>query len=92
MLEIGSISLMAGRVEQAVAILDESLIVARQAGSETELAYGLLYRGFAALAQKDPALAARFFEEGLRLAQRYQMDRVTLGAIGGLAGVTLALN
>jgi tetratricopeptide (TPR) repeat protein len=92
MLEVGSNSLMAGRLEQAVAILDESLIMARQAGSETELAYGLLYRGFAALAQKDPALAARFFEEGLRLAQRYQMDRVTLGAIGGLAGVTLALN
>jgi non-specific serine/threonine protein kinase len=92
MLEIGSISLIAGRVEQAVAVLDESLIVARQAGSETELAYGLLYRGFAALAQQAPALAARFFEDGLRQAQRYQMDRVTLGAIGGLAGVTLALN
>jgi hypothetical protein len=52
----------------------------------------LLYRGFAALAQEDPALAAQFFEDGLRQAQRYQMDRVTLGSIGGLAGVTLALN
>jgi tetratricopeptide (TPR) repeat protein len=91
MLEIGSVSLIAGRVEQAVAVLDESLIVAREAGSETELAYGLLYRGFAALAQQAPALAAQFFEDGLRQAQRYQMDRVTLGAIGGLTGVTLAL-
>ena len=47
--------------------------------------------GAAALAQKDPALAAQFFEDGPRHAQRYQMDRVTLGAIGGLSGVALAL-
>lgn len=91
MLEVGSISLSIGRLEHAVAILDESLVVARAAGSETELAYGLLYRGFAALGQADPGNAARYLQEGLRHSQHYHMDRVTLGATGGMAGVALAL-
>jgi predicted ATPase/transcriptional regulator with XRE-family HTH domain len=92
MLELGGKWLLAGKVEQAVAMLDESITAARQTGADTVLAYGLIYRGFAGLVQQDPSQAARRFSEGLALAQRFRMDRYTLAAIGGLSGVALALD
>ncbi|MFL5759950.1 MAG: ATP-binding protein [Thermomicrobiales bacterium] len=92
MSNLGSAWLQAGRVNQAVAMLDETVGVARQAQSESELGFVLVIRGLAGLAQDQPALAAHDFSEGLLLAQRLRLDRTTLGAIGGLAGVALALD
>ncbi len=90
-IELGSAELNAGQIEQAVAILDEAVVLARGASAEDVLAPGLTYRGYAALAQDDLALAARLFDEGLTLAQALRMDRLALGAIGGFAGVAIAL-
>jgi ATP/maltotriose-dependent transcriptional regulator MalT len=91
MCEVGGKLLLAGEVERAVPILDESVAAARQAQSEPVLGYALVKRGFAGLAQNKPVLAARDFSEALLLAQRLRMDRTSLSAIGGLAGVALAL-
>jgi hypothetical protein len=91
MSELGSKWLLAGKLERAAQILDESVAAARHAGSEPVLGYGLVIRGFAALAQEKPALAGLNFSEGLILAHRFRMDRTSLAAIGGLAGVALAL-
>lgn len=92
MSELGSKWLLAGKVEQAVSMLDASIDAARQSRFESVLTYGLNIRGFAALAQEQPARAARDFAEALLLAQRFRMDRESLAAIGGLAGVGLALD
>ncbi len=89
--DVGGCHRKLGNMEEAVAIYDEGLTIARQAGSETELANGLLHRGFAAIAQHDWRLAAQCFCEGLELSQRLRLDREVLGMIGGMSGVAAAL-
>lgn len=90
MFEVGSSQLQAGKLDEAVEILDEGLSVARQGGAEAGIPFGLLYRGFAALAQEAPQRAALYLTEGLNLAQRFRMDRTLLGLMGGISGVALA--
>lgn len=85
--EVGSIWLMAGKIEPAIALIDDGIMLARQANDDTQLVYGLTYRGFAALAQLDRVTAAHVFDEALERAHQQRMDRMVLGVIGGLGGV-----
>jgi tetratricopeptide (TPR) repeat protein len=91
MFEVGGRRLQVGEVEAAVAILDEGLAITRQIDAKLELSYGLLQRGFAALAQSDWQLAGRCFFEGLDLSQRLRLDRQILAMIGGISGVASPL-
>lgn len=90
--ELGGKWLLLGKVEQAVALIDESVAAARQHDSEIVLTNKLIQRAFAALAQDDVGLAAALFTEGLSRSREYTMSRSVLGSIAGLAGVGLAID
>jgi predicted ATPase/transcriptional regulator with XRE-family HTH domain len=89
--EVGARKMQAGSLEEAGAILDEGLAMARQAGAEVALPFGLVCRGFVALAQDEPRSAAHHFAEGMGLAGRLRMDRILLGLLGGISGVAVAI-
>jgi predicted ATPase len=90
---------MAGRAEEAMAIVADTLTEARAHGNPFIVAFALLGSGMA-FAQTDPARALRFFRDGLVYAQQHRLplfeEAITqisapLEAIHGDLGQALAL-
>src|SRR5215213_7016076 len=80
-----------GKLDEAVPMLDDALVRLRAAGPAWGMAMALGQRAHAALYQANPVLAAQFFRESIEAAREVGYERVTLGAVAGLAGVALAV-
>ncbi|MCA9879306.1 MAG: hypothetical protein KC442_16055, partial [Thermomicrobiales bacterium] len=78
-----------GDLEGAAAALDEGLALLRACNYAWGLAEALGQRGHVALSQRDPALAAACFLESIAFARLIDDAHKVLGAIAGMAGVTL---
>jgi len=89
--ELGDSRAMTGDVAAAVPLLDEALAFFRRAEIPYGIALILGERAHAARLQGDQILAARLFTESLAVAEAIGISRLVLGAVAGLAGVTLAL-
>jgi tetratricopeptide (TPR) repeat protein len=87
MLELGNCLVLSGAMDAAWAILEEGIAFAGAVGSSSEMAYGLLYLGFAELSRGDLQAAAAGFAGGLDQALGHHLVRVSLGCICGIAGV-----
>lgn len=90
--ELGDKWVLLGNVEAGITLLDESVAAARSLQADTELTQALIRRGLAALRQDEVTLAAELLTQGLCSARNLRLDRWALGAIAGLAGVTMALD
>jgi predicted ATPase/DNA-binding CsgD family transcriptional regulator len=88
--ELGDTLLMMGDVAEAVPLLDEALALHRRSEFPVRIAVILGERAHAARMQGDQVLAARLFAESIAVAAEIS-DRTLLGAVAGLAGVSLAL-
>ncbi len=90
MMELGDCLLLSGATDEAWAIIDKGVAFASALGSAPEMAYGLLYLGFAGLSLGDLRAAAAGFTDGLDLALEHRIARISLGCMGGMAGVAHA--
>jgi predicted ATPase/DNA-binding CsgD family transcriptional regulator len=86
--EIGDTLLVAGDVAEAVLLIDEALANLRRIDYPWGIAMTLGERAHAARMQGDHVLAARLFAESIARAQEIGVDRIVMGAVVGLAGVT----
>jgi non-specific serine/threonine protein kinase len=89
--ELGDTRNLIGDAAGAVALLDEALDLFRQMGNSWGIAVTLGQRAHAAQLLDDRGLAAQLFAESIAAAEEIGVARIVMGAVSGLAGVTLTL-
>jgi hypothetical protein len=90
MFELGAVRHLGGHADAGLHMMEEAIRLKRETEPTSELAHGLLYLGLATL-ESDLAASASSFAEALALATTLRIDRVTLAAMSGLAGVALGI-
>jgi predicted ATPase len=89
MFELGNLWLLRGEPERARPLFIDGIAGARQTESTSELAYGYLYLGLTDM-DRNQAAAVEALHSSLRYAQALRLERVTLAALSGIAGIAHA--